>query len=111
MDLQRLATASSKNLVTTTTPAPDALSYWKGMMHGTVVALTCLMLWALTNLCYRCCCCRGKGSSAIFCRDVSTMSQTTYLARHRYDPVRGYEGDVEVKKLYLKGGAGHSHSD
>ncbi len=76
------------------TPAPDA--YWKGVMHGTVVALTCLMLWAL------CCCCRGKGSNAIFCRDVSTMS---------YDPVRGCEGDAEVKELYLKGGAGHGHSD
>ena len=106
MDLQRLATTS---LATTTTPAPDA--YWKGMMHGMIVALTCLTLWALTNHCYRCCSCRAKkGSKVIFCRDVSTMSQTTYLARHRYDPVRGYEGDVEVKKLYLKGEAGHSHS-
>ena len=105
MDLQRLATAS---LATTTTPAPDALSYWKGMMHGMIIAL----IWALTKLCYRCCSCRAKkGSKVIFCRDVSTMSQTTYLARHRYDPVRGYEGDVEVKKLYLKGEAGHSHSD
>ena len=108
MDLQRLATTSSRSLATTTTPAPDALSYWKGMMHGMIIAL----IWALTKLCYRCCSCRAKkDSKVIFCRDVSTMSQTTYLARHRYDPVRGYEGDVEVKKLYLKGEAGHSHSD
>ena len=71
------------------------------MMRGMIIALTCLMLWALTKHCYRCCSCRTKkDSKVIFCRDVSTMSQTTYLARHCYDPVRGYEGDVEV---FLRG--------
>ena len=94
----------------TTTPAPIDQSYMQGLFHGVIFVAILVPIFGL--LCFIKCSCRCRQKTEIvFCRDVATMSQTSYLARHRYDAVRGHEGDVEVRRLYIKGQGDHQHSD
>ena len=58
---------------------------------GFLLVVVAVLSWALW------CSCRPYAIR----RTVATQSQTSYLKSHRYDPVCGYQGIVEVSEVHL----------